>query len=127
MGQIDVHLLGCQLQVHRGYAPGTFDAQNPPVKLTIFHGYWMNTRGVGVHAAQLTGGCTRGGQRSVLKPLLWGEPPAFGGVGGTLPPRLSLGGGNGKGGESNSLLPQGDPPAGYHEVALHHSPPQVLI
>src|SRR5712691_8801251 len=47
-----------------------------------------------------------GFQRSALKPLLWGEPPAFGGVGGTLPPRLSPGGGNGKGGDQTSLLPQ---------------------
>src|SRR5436309_8564027 len=53
------------------------------------------------------GGDAQGGfQRSVLKPLLWGEPPAFGGVGGTLPPRLSPGGGNGKGGDQTSLLPQ---------------------
>jgi hypothetical protein len=39
------------------------------------------------------GGCARGGQRSALKPLLRGEPRS--GVGGTRPPRLSLGGGNG--------------------------------
>jgi len=31
------------------------------------------------------GGMHKGGQRSGLKPLLWGEPPAFGGVGGTCP------------------------------------------
>src|SRR5450759_1576711 len=64
---------------------------------------------VRVHGVRSTGGDAQGGfQRSVLKPLLWGEPPAFGGVGGTLPPRLSPGGGNGKGGDSNSLLPQAD-------------------
>src|SRR5712671_7596843 len=52
-------------------------------------------------------GDAQGGfQGGVLKPLLWGEPPAFGGVGGTLPPRLSPGGGNGKGGDQTSLLPQ---------------------
>src|SRR6266496_3166951 len=58
---------------------------------------WTDTQ-LGCMARPSEGGSTRGGQRSVLKPLLWGEPPAFGGVGGTLPPRLSPGGGNGKGG-----------------------------
>src|SRR5271165_4712138 len=52
-----------------------------------------------IQAQAGAGGADGGGfQRSALKPLLWGEPPAFGGVGGTLPPRLSPGGGNGKGG-----------------------------
>src|SRR6266545_4399433 len=43
--------------------------------------------------------------------LLWGEPPGFGGVGGTLPPRLSPGGGNGKGGvcPHQSLQPLDSP------------------
>jgi hypothetical protein len=58
------------------------------------------------------GGDAQGGfQRSALKPLLRGEPrhrcePALfagshraSGVGGTRPPRLSPGGGNGKGGD----------------------------
>jgi hypothetical protein len=54
-------------------------------------------------AVVVTGGRHRGMHKggfqwSGLKPLLWGEPPAFGGVGGTLPPRLSPRGGNGKGG-----------------------------
>src|SRR6266446_8529497 len=67
----------------------------------------MNIHAVGVHTARPAEGDAQGGfQRSVLKPLLWGEPPAFGGVGGTLPPRLSPGGGNGKGGDQTSLLPQ---------------------
>ena len=39
-----------------------------------------------------------------MKPLLRGEPRS--GVGGTRPPRLSPGGGNGKGGDQTSLLPQ---------------------
>src|SRR5215471_1208649 len=65
------------------------------------------------------GGIAQGGfQRSALKPLLRGEPrhrcvPALfagkqraSGVGGTRPPRLSPGGGNGKGGVQTSLLPQ---------------------
>src|SRR6266581_4027495 len=43
------------------------------------------------------GGSTRGIQRSGLKPLLWGEPPAFGGVGGTLPPGFPPEGETGKG------------------------------
>ena len=43
--------------------------------------------------------------------LLWGESPGFGGVGGTLPPRLSPGGGNGKGGvrPHKSLQPLDSP------------------
>jgi hypothetical protein len=41
MGQVNVYLAGVQLQVHRGHIPGAFQAQNPPVKLTIIHGYWM--------------------------------------------------------------------------------------
>ena len=57
-------------------------------------------------------------RESALKPLLRGEPrhrgvPALlagtkraSGVGGTCPPRLSPGGGNGKGGDQTSLLPQ---------------------
>src|ERR1700730_204448 len=57
-------------------------------------------------------------QRSALKPLSRGEPrqrcvPALfagaqraSGVGGTRPPRLSPGGGNGKVGVQTSLLPQ---------------------
>jgi hypothetical protein len=49
---------------------------------------------------------------------LWGEPPAFGGVGGTLPPRLSPGGGNGKGGDQTSLLPQAFACALYLDAAL---------
>src|SRR5665647_455912 len=65
-----------------------------------------NTRRQGAWRPVNRGDAQGGFQRSVLKPLLWGEPPAFGGVGGTLPPRLSPGGGNGKGGDSNSLLPQ---------------------
>src|SRR5580658_3376802 len=41
---------------------------------------------VRVHSASQRRGDPQGGfQRSVLKPLLWGEPPAFGGVGGTRP------------------------------------------
>src|SRR5665647_2917821 len=67
-----------------------------------------NTRRQGAWRPVNRGDAQGGFQRSVLKPLLWGEPPAFGGVGGTLPPRLSPGGGNGKGGDSNSLLPQAD-------------------
>jgi hypothetical protein len=49
MGQIDVDFLGCQLQVHGGHAPGAFDAQDAPVKFTIFHRYWMAIHAVGVH------------------------------------------------------------------------------
>src|SRR6266568_991642 len=61
-------------------------------------GYWMGTPGVGVrprrasrtpdnrHDRRPNWGDAQGGfQRSALKPLLWGEPPAFGGVGGTFP------------------------------------------
>src|ERR1035437_4236673 len=65
-----------------------------------------NTRRQGAWRPVNRGDAQGGVQRSFLNPLLWGEPPAFGGVGGTLPPRLSPGGGNGKGGDSNSLLPQ---------------------
>ena len=68
--------------------PGAFDAQNAAVKLTIFHGYWMEPGTVRVHlalarpehihtrghkAARNTRGDAQGGfQRSGLKPLLWG-------------------------------------------------------
>src|SRR5713226_2600171 len=68
-------------------------------------------------------GDAQGGfQRSVLKPLLWGEPPAFGGVGGTLPPRLSPGGGNRKGGDQTSLLPQSSACALRQNTARLRSP-----
>src|SRR6266852_9157413 len=68
-------------------------------------------------------GDAQGGfQRSVLKPLLWGEPPPFGGVGGTLPPRLSPGGGNGKGGDQTSLLPQSSACALRQNTARLRSP-----
>src|SRR5215831_12104940 len=65
-----------------------------------------------------SGGCARGGSAERFETPLRGEPrhrcvPAlFGGthrasgVGGTRPPRLSPGGGNGKGGVQTSLLPQ---------------------
>ena len=36
--------------------------------------------------------------------LLWGEPPGFGGVGGTRPPRLSPLGETGKGDQKDFLL-----------------------
>jgi hypothetical protein len=49
MGQIDVYFLGCQLQVYGGHAPGAFDAQNAPVKLTIFHTNRMAIHAAGVH------------------------------------------------------------------------------
>src|SRR5438132_10847879 len=104
MGQIDVHFLGEQVQVHGGHAPGVLDAQNAAVKLTVFHSDGMAIHAVWVQSARSTRGDAQGGfQRSGLKPLVWGEPPVFGGVGGTFPPRLSPGGGNGKGGDSNSL------------------------
>src|ERR1035437_8706481 len=78
-----------------------------------------DTRRLGAWRPRNRGDAQGGFQRSALKPLLWGEPPAFGGVGGTLPPRLSPGGGNGKGGVSNSLLPQA--------ICCHYaSDPQVL-
>src|SRR6266496_4757536 len=60
MGQIDVHLLGSRLQVHRGNAPGAFDGQNTPVKFPIFHGYWIGqTRSWGAWPGQARGS-TRG-------------------------------------------------------------------
>ena len=68
-----------------------------------------------------------GFQRSALKPLLWGEPPAFGGVGGTLPPRLSPGGGNGKGGDQTSLLPQASARALPWMPPSRALPPQALM
>src|SRR5712691_4799688 len=67
----------------------------------------MNIHAVGVHTARPAEGDAQGGfQRSVLKPLLWGEPPAFGGVGGTLPPRLFLRGKRERG-RSNLLAAAG--------------------
>src|SRR5207302_10873786 len=51
VSQIDVHFLGFQLQVHGGHSPGLFQAQNPPVKLSIFHGYWMGRPRLGVRPA----------------------------------------------------------------------------
>src|ERR1017187_6015445 len=89
MVQIDVHLFGCQLQVHGGHAPGAFDAQEAPVKLTIFHADWMAIHADEVHRAGQPGGCTRGGSAERFetpscggsRPLLaaWGEPsrPGF--------------------------------------------------
>src|ERR1035438_2749998 len=90
MVQIDVHLFGCQSQVHGGHAPGAFDAQDAPVKLTIFHADWMAIHAHGVHSAgQPGGGCTRGVSAERFetpscggsRPLLaaWGEPsrPGF--------------------------------------------------
>ena len=63
---------------------------------------WLSGQDLGRPVEVASGGDAQGGRQ----PLLWGEPPGFGGVGGTLPPRLSPGGGNGKGGVKNSLLPQ---------------------
>ena len=58
MGQIDMHFLGGRLQVHGGDAPEVFDAQNAPVKLPIFRGYWMDRHAVGVHRPGQAGGMT---------------------------------------------------------------------
>ena len=64
------------------------------------------------------GGMRKGGSAELFEPPLRGEPrhrwvPALfagaqhaSGVGGTRPPRLSPEGGNGKGGDQTSLLPQ---------------------
>src|SRR5712692_5786332 len=50
----------------------------------------------------------RGDAQGGRQPLLWGEPPAFGGVGGTLPPRLSPTGGKPGKGVSKFLAAAGD-------------------
>src|SRR6266852_5139391 len=74
-------------------------------------------------------GDAQGGfQRSVLKPLLWGEPPAFGGVGGTFPaPALPPQGETGKGeSNQNSLLPQAITYWLMPESALSPQPPNSL-
>src|ERR1017187_9693753 len=86
MVQIDVHLFGCQSQVHGGHAPGAFDAQDAPVKLTIFHADWMAIHAHGVHSAGQPGGDAQGGfQRSVLNPPLVGGAARFWRRGGTPP------------------------------------------
>ena len=82
------------------------DAENAPVKLTIFHDYWIAIHVFGVHSVRPTGGMHKGVSAEHFETPFVGEPPAFGGVGGTRPPRLSPGGGNGKGGDQTSLLPQ---------------------
>ena len=79
MREINVHFAGIRPEVHRGDAPGALNAQDTPVKLAIFHGYWMS----GVEIRCTARGDSQGGRQ----PLLWGEPPACGGVGGTRPPR----------------------------------------
>ena len=60
MGQIDMDFLGRQLQVYRGHAPRMFDAENEPVKLTIFHDYWMAIHVFGVPSVRPTGGMHKG-------------------------------------------------------------------
>ena len=74
------------------------------------------------------GNAQGGFQRSVLKPLLWGEPPAFGGVGGTFPaPALPPQGETGKGeSNQNSLLPQAITYWLMPESALSPQPPNSL-
>jgi len=63
-----------------------------------------------------------------LKPLLWGEPPAVGGVGGTFPaPALPPQGETGKGeSNQNSLLPQAITYWLMPESALSPQPPNSL-
>src|SRR2546425_13137462 len=61
MSQVNMNLLGSQLQVHRGHTPRVFDAQNATVKLPIFHADWMTIHAAGVHGAPgQPGGYTRG-------------------------------------------------------------------
>jgi hypothetical protein len=110
MGQIDMHLLGCQLQVDGGHSPGVFDAQNAPVQLTIFHGDWIDTplgctarpaeRGSTMGSAERFETPSCGGSRPFL--AAWGEPARPGlGIEANLeigPVVLAPGGGNGKGG-----------------------------
>ena len=86
MGQVKVHLPGCHLQVDGCRTPGSFDAQNAPVKLTIFHADWMKIHPGWVHDARSRRGMHEGGQWSGLKPLLWGEPSRPG-----LPPEGETG------------------------------------
>src|SRR6266849_1504951 len=57
---------------------------------------WLYTPS-GCMAPAQPGDAQGGFQRSALKPLLWREPPAFGGVGGTLPPGFPPEGETGKG------------------------------
>src|SRR2546427_711981 len=59
---------------------------NSAVKLTVFHVDWMNIPPGGVALRVFHRGDAQGGfQRSGLNPLLWGEPPVLGGVGGNPP------------------------------------------
>ena len=66
MGQVNVHLLGRQLQVHGGHAPGSLDAQNAPVQFAIFHDDWMTIHAVGVHDGRSDGGMHKGGFSGAL-------------------------------------------------------------
>src|SRR6266851_1289122 len=67
----------------------------------------MNIHAVGVHTARpAEGGCTRGVSAERFETPLVGRAACFWRRGGNPPPRLSPGGGNGKGGDQTSLLPQ---------------------
>ncbi len=43
-----------------------FDAENAPVKLTIFHDYWIAIHVFGVHSVRPTGGLHKGGFSGAL-------------------------------------------------------------
>lgn len=96
-----------------------------------FHDLLASPEQLGSPAGDSQGGgqpsCGGSRPHRCVPALLAGAQRATG-VGGTLPPRLSPGGGNGKGGDSNSLLPQAisaalrPPPAGSSGPSLSSYP-----
>jgi hypothetical protein len=97
MCQMDMHLPRCQMHVHRLHPPGALNAEDAAIKFTTFHAYWIAVHPARVHTSSLglAGGMHKGGG----SPLLWGEPPGSGGVGGTFPaPAFPPEGEKGKGG-----------------------------
>src|SRR6266496_3166949 len=126
MGQIDVHLLGCRLQVHRGNAPGAFDGQNTPVKFPIFHGYWMDRHAVGVHGPAKRGGIHKGGSAERFETPLVGGAACFWRRGGNPPAPAFPRRGKRERGRPPSLLPDAIAYPLRPEPPSSRPPPQVL-
>src|ERR1035437_8611692 len=81
----------------------------------------------GCMAPAQPGGCTRGGSAERFETPLVGGAARLWRRGGNPPAPAFPRRGKRERGGFKSLAAAGDPPAGYPEVALHRSPPQVLI